>query len=106
MDPSSSHLWNTFRKFKIDRSGHEKVTVGGIVQTPTFESLQKKTQNKTNNTKNVQDSPQLGVLSNYLWELHCPFYAEIRSNSLIQSTTLQFYHFFMMDVKRVLGMQN
>ena len=30
------------------------------------ESLQKKTQNKTNNTKNVQDSPQLGVLSNYL----------------------------------------
>ena len=68
--------------------------MGGIVQTPTFESLQKKTQNKTNNTKNVQDSPQLGVLSNYLWELHCPFYAEIRSNSLIQSTTLQFYHFF------------
>lgn len=68
--------------------------MGGIVQTPTFESLQKKTQNKTNNTKNVQDSPQLGVLSNYLWELHGPFYAEIRSNSLIQSTTLQFYHFF------------
>ena len=38
----------------------------GSVQTPTFESLQKKTQNKTNNTKNVQDSQQLWVLSNYL----------------------------------------
>ena len=43
----------------------------GSVQTPTFESLQKKIQSKTNNTKNVQDGPQLGVLSNYLWALSC-----------------------------------
>ena len=79
----------------------------GSVQTPTFESLQKKTQNKTNNTKNVQDSPQLGVLSNYLghYTVHCPFYAEIRSKSLIQSTISVLSFFFYKGHKRVLGMQ-